>query len=288
MMSYYLNLFLRYLKIERSYSEHTIAAYKHDLMIFNCKSEIGQLKVLLKSFYLSLVSQKYSVRSIRRKKYALKSFLNYLILQDIVSENILNDFTIPKLESNLPKLLKKSEVISLFAALDLHDKTYVRDKAILELLYGAGLRVSELCQLSVSNLFLNRSVCRICGKGNHWRDVVLGDLIVKSLKDYIKIRQKWLKGYDVNTLFIHPNTKSLSRQWVYLFLNKLSAKASLATKVSPHMLRHSFASHLLEGGASVKDVSSLLGHRELSSTQIYTHVSTSEIKKRYFASHPRL
>lgn len=263
MISYYLDAFFSYLKYERGYAENTLCAYKRDLAFFQQDRALKDLHAQMALFYEQIRSRSYSVNTKRRKKYALKSFIRYLISHDLVTDQLLVDFFLPKGSKQIPSFLGSGSISALFEALDVSSSFVTRDKLVLELLYGAGLRVSELCHLRISDVDSVNAVCRVCGKGDRWRHVPLGRLALQAIEAYLPFREDLLNGQCSPYLLLNRRARCLSRQWVFVFLKGLAVKAGIDQSVSPHMLRHSYATHLLEGGAGIKDVQALLGHADL-------------------------
>ena len=287
MISYYLDAFFSYLKYERGYAENTLCAYKRDLVFFQQDRPLNDLQDQLPLFYEQICSRSYSINTKRRKKYALKSFIRYLISHDLVTDQLLVNFFLPKQSKGIPSFLDKRSIFALFDAVDDASLWATRDYVIVELLYGAGLRVSELCHLRFSDVDRESGFCRVRGKGDRWRHVPLGRLALQAIESYLPFREDVLKGRSSSYLVLNKYARGVSRQWVFVFLKKLAVRAGLETSVSPHTLRHSYATHLLDGGAGIKDVQSLLGHADLSTTQVYLHVNHERVRSLYKKCHPR-
>lgn len=289
-----------YLEVERNYSGYTVLNYIHDIKEFKeflSSNDFGNLLTIDKTniarYYISYLSEKnYKKKSIARKISSIRSFYRYLERQGIIKENIFESVESPKLDKPLPKVLYINEMEEIFKAID--DSTAIgkRDLAIIEVLYGSGLRVSELCALTEKNLDFQNKTVKVFGKGHKERYVPLSDKAIMALKKYIIIARPELvlnsKMADSNYLLVNHHGGALTPRGVRVILDNILAKTSDNIHVSPHTLRHTFATHLLDGGADLRSVQEMLGHSNLSSTQIYTHVSKEQLKKVYMKSHPRL
>ena len=275
------------LSIEKAYSSHTIVAYSRDLKFFNQNLDMLFFPDLAQSFLQCLSRTKITNNTRRRKQYALQSFVRYLKSQDLLSlEFSLPLFSFKKMKI-LPRVLSTGEISLLFSIIKERSPNRLRDTLILEFLYGTGLRVSELCALTYADIDIQKSHIRVLGKGKKMRLVPLSKGLLNFLKFYIdQQRESADARHPVSFVFSATRGQALSRQAVFLLLKKWSAFANLSD-ISPHVLRHSYASHLLEGGAAVRDVQVLLGHANLSSTQVYTHVTRNHLRKVYNNSHPR-
>ncbi|MEK9658035.1 MAG: tyrosine-type recombinase/integrase [bacterium] len=287
MLAYHLDSFFNYLHFQKGYSSHTLAAYRRDLSFFSQDVALDALSSLIVSFHTWLSEQHYSLNSLRRKKYALKSFLKFLCQQGLVDAATLADFVLPKAARRLPRCLDEQSIQALFTSLDRSSRFYLRDFVILELLYGAGLRVSELCQLRLSAISFDKATLRVLGKGGAWRCIPIADCALEAILAYLPLRLTIVDQQNTDYLLLSCRAKPLTRQFIFMFVRKLVAKAGLEGVYSPHSFRHSYASHLLEGGAGLSDVQALLGHADVSSTQVYTHLNTGFIKSVYKKCHPR-
>lgn len=243
-------------------------------------------------YYLShLVTKGYKRRSIARKISSLRGFYQFLIKNGIVKDNVFIEVEMPKKDRTLPKFLYSNEINKMFEVIDTKEVLGLRDLAILELLYGSGIRVSELCQLKAQNLDFSNETVLVLGKGNKERYVPLSPSSIKALKEYLYLgRPTLLLKNEIaapQTLFLNHHGGELTTRGVRVILSNIILKTAENIKVSPHMLRHSFATHLLDGGADLRSVQEMMGHSHLSSTQIYTHVSKEQLKKAYMENHPR-
>lgn len=292
------NKFKDYLAVERNYSEYTVLNYINDINEFSnylIKENFGDLlnfNPKTTRYYLSNLHDKgFKPRTIARKMSSLRSFYKFLLQEGIVDRNVFSEITSPKLDRKLPKFLYYKEIDEMFEAIDVNTDIGIRDYALLELLYGTGIRVSEACELELSDIdFYNKNMI-VHGKGNKERYLPLHDNICSALLDYIDGSRCRLlaksKSGDNPTLFLNFKGGSLTTRGVRVILNNITEKAAGNIKISPHTLRHSFATHLLDNGADLRAVQELLGHVNLSTTQIYTHVSKEKMREEYMMNFPR-
>lgn len=291
MNSKYVLKFIDYLKNERNYSNNTILSYENDLNEFInlYEEDILTLKYKDISKYLKHVYDKnYNRNTISRKLSAIKSFYNYFKKEGIIKQSPVNNISYPKKALTLPKFLQYSELETLFSVPDINNAYGQRDRLILELLYATGLRVSELVNIKLDDIDINNSEIRVLGKGSVERVVYFGEYAKDIMELYIRDgREKLLKGRVSDYLFINNKFNKLTDRGVRFILDKILEKTSIKVKISPHSLRHTFATHLLNEGADLKVVQELLGHKNLSTTSIYTHVSNEKLRDVYYKSHPR-
>ena len=286
--------FLNYLKNIRKYSKHTIRNYEIDLKQFirylykaNQNMLILELdKDTIKEYLFSLHAKKMSDKSIARKVASLKSIFNYMAKNNIIDNNILSRIKIPKISKKLPHLLSLDEIDRLFS-IDLTDDQILMEMCILELFYATGIRISELAKLKINNIDLQQATIKVMGKGNKERIVIISDTSIKILIRYMEVFCAVSQIYLFAPL-INKNKLSghISEKSIYNITKKHLKRISNDEKLSPHSLRHSFATHLLESGADLMSVKELLGHESLSSTQVYTHIQLEKMKKDYKKSHP--
>ena len=287
---------LRALAAERDLSPHTIAAYRSDLAQFAAwAGEAGVQELedvdrrLLRRFVASLSEQRYARRSIARKASAIRSLLSWAVATGLLDSHPAHDLGTPKLDRPLPKVLRLEEIQRLMELPPPDDPAGSRDRAVLELLYGSGLRVSELCGLDVDDLDLAGRRVRVMGKGRKERQVPIGEAAARALMTYLTEARPQLlersKAPDY-ALFLNTRGMRLRRRSVGRVMEKYLG-AEGARILGPHALRHSFATHLLDNGADLRSVQELLGHENLATTQIYTHVSTERLRAVYEQSHPR-
>jgi integrase/recombinase XerC len=244
-------------------------------------------KQTLRDYMLWLMQQGVARTSIANKLSAIRSFYRYLQREELIKENPIEKITSPKLDRRLPIILSTDEIIRLLEAPTAEKPVGQRDKAILELLYASGLRVSEIVSLNLSQVDLHEKEIRVIGKGNKERIVLMGEPALKALVTYLEDgRLKLLGEKKTEALFISHTGKRLIERRIQKIIDRYAKAANIPRKIHPHILRHTFATHMLDGGADLRVVQELLGHASLSTTQIYTHVSKSQAKKVYLAAHP--
>ena len=294
------NRYINYLEAERNVSAYTVRNYTTDLLgsknikgFFAFLSERGVKSLdkadrsLLRDYLTYLVEQGLVKASIARKLSAIRSFFRYLVREEILPVNPVQEASSPKLDRRLPSFLTIQEVTRLLEAPDLSTPQGQRDRALMELLYASGLRVSELVSLNLEQVNLDTREVRVWGKGAKERMVLMGEPAARALIDYINEGRLQLLGEKrSNAVFLNRYGGRLTDRSVQSTLEEHAHKAGIGKRVHPHMLRHTFATHLLDGGADLRVVQELLGHASLSSTQVYTHVSKSQAKKVYLSAHP--
>ena len=290
--------FLEYIRVERNYSLYTVSDYRNDIIEFMQYLEMEKFGTLEKfsnnaaRYYLAYLNQKkLRTRSVARKMSSLRSFYRFLVNERICEVNKFAELSSPKLEKVLPKFLYLEEIDKLFDSIKTDTVLGKRDYALLEFMYGTGVRVSELCNIEIDDIdYVNRQVI-VLGKGSKARYLPLHELIIEALEDYVssaRIELQSRNKLDIsNKLFLNHHGSELSPRGVRVILEKIVSNASESFHISPHMLRHSFASHLLNNGADLVTVQELLGHENLSTTQIYTHISKEQIKREYMDKFPR-
>lgn len=285
MLLQYISLYLEYLEVERGLAKNTIDAYRRDLYSF-CDflslidiTEADKIKRLHLNMYIkSLHDKDYAPFSVARQIASIKGFFKWACLNELLSSNPALAIEQPKLPKRLPQVLSFAEIKDL-----LSKDMSVLEKAIFELLYASGLRVSELADIPLNNIDLKAKYVRCLGKGSKERIVPMGNMACIAIEAYLKEREVILKKYRITSkyCFIKENGLKLSRQDVYFFINKIGK--TINKNISPHTIRHSFATHLLENGADLRIVQELLGHSDVSTTQLYTHVSKKRLKDIYFS-----
>jgi integrase/recombinase XerC len=305
--------FLDYLKFEKHFSDYTVKSYGADLIQFGqfLAGEIGHANanqaagavtpeqldekqtkcepLTVREFLAYLYAQNYTKSTTARKLATLRSFYKFLIRRGVVGVNPLSTIRTPKQEKRLPKCLDLEQVQKLLDAPDDTELLGARDKAMLEVLYSSGIRVSELVELEMSDLDLNEGILRVKGKGRKDRLTPIGSQAIKALQRYFELRSAdpKLSSQTLSRVFLNKHGEALSTRSVRRKLDKYLVEAGLDPGISPHTLRHSFATHLLNNGADLRSVQELLGHQSLSTTQIYTHLTTSRVKQVYDQAHPR-
>lgn len=286
--------FLHYLRAERNVSPHTLNAYASDLAQFaeflHNEEQAWQAtnRHTLRRYVVRLQAEGAARASIARKLACLRSFFHYAQREAEVTRNPAQHVMTPRRGERLPNVLTIHEIVTLLRTPDVTTVVGLRDRSILELLYAAGLRVSELVALDFNSIDWGRAEARIWGKGNKERIVVLGQPALASLKAYIEqARPQLASGKSSGALFIHRRGGRLSDRTVRALVSEYAQRAGIPRDVSPHTLRHTFATHLLDGGADLRVVQELLGHANLATTQIYTHVSQQQARRVYLMAHPR-
>ena len=287
--------FLTMLRVERNVSNHTMDAYKRDInqyLMYLGDLDIKNLSDVksthIRDYIRVLSDGGMAPASISRIISSIRTYYRFLSSENILDENPVLLINNPKLPKKLPDVLSEKEISLVINAIQKSSQFYQRDKAIIELLYSCGIRVTELCNLEMSNLFIDEDLIRVMGKGNKERLLPLGVRSKKYLDDYIKhSRNSHIKKSGSSFVFVSRNGNQLTRAMINIILNKWTQVSGLKKSVSPHKLRHSFATHLLEGGADLRFVQALLGHSDISTTQIYTHIDKHYLKEIYKIHHPR-
>ncbi len=292
--------FVNHLSSVKGYSLNTILGYQKDIedflaFLINEKMARGLLMLrnarVCQNYVSYLSKQDLASTTIHRKLSALNTFYSFLVKEELIKDNFFEDVEAPKIPKRLPKIIKDSEIMMLFESCDLNNKLGFRNYCILGCLYGCGLRVSELCNMQIKDIDFNERVINIHGKGNKDRVVIMYEDLAESLKRYISTFRVDIlynsKDLDNRHVFLNKNGTTLTRVGVRKILEKLVKDCGEMFHISPHMLRHSFATALLNNGADMRSVQELLGHESLSTTQVYTHVSYEAIKKSYSIAHPR-
>ncbi len=292
-----MNLFKEYLQNEKGYSGHTVTSYIDDiftLIHFLDNEQFGDILTVsprIARFYVATLHESYSPSSIARKISSLRSLYNFLVKDGLVRENPFSDVELPKKEKRLPKFIYPEEIKQIIESIDLDKPIGKRNKLIIEFLYGTGVRVSEMCSVKLNDIDYSQSLVLIHGKGAKDRYVPLHSNLLREIQEYIiTVRQEFNKRNKEThpkTLFLNFKGTELSDRGVRLIINKIINESGESLKISPHTLRHTFATHLLNNGADLRSVQELLGHSHLSSTQIYTNVTKEKLKEEYMKAHPR-
>jgi integrase/recombinase XerD len=284
--------FLNYLTVEKGLAQNTVRSYERDLRKYvnfvagHGPGSVSQADVL--AFLGRLSEQGMSTPSMARNLAAIRGFHKYLITDGLAREDPTVNIENPRGWKRLPKTLSEKEVESLLDQPDVATPLGLRDKAMLEILYATGLRVSELVGLKLQDINLERGYLTVMGKGSKERAVPLGDAAAAALREYLdRSRPFLLNGRDSEALFISSKRRQITRQMFWERIKVLAAKAGIARSISPHTLRHSFATHLLDNGADLRAVQAMLGHSDISTTQIYTHVSRERLRQIHEKYHPR-
>jgi len=289
-MEKYISEYLSYLTIDKKYSDNTVSSYGNALNKYNdyIKNKKINFKNITEDDVNKFIKFLHTINSPKSVSYTIgviKNFYNFLIIEGIIKENIFYNIDLPKLPSNLPQVLDYAEVDKLLD-IDVKDAYSARNKAILELMYSSGLRISETINLKLYDIDLENEFVRVVGKGSKERIVPLGSYATKAIKIYINnFRDTLIKNKRNDFLFLNNHGNKLTRQGLFKNLKTLLKEKGIKKDVSPHTIRHSFATHLLNGGADLRVIQELLGHSSLKTTQIYTHISRESLKEQY-KSHP--
>lgn len=284
--------FQNYLLIDKKYSNATIESYTYCLnkyCTFMKKNNLN-LKTIkkndIKDYLKYLKDNKMSPKTINQNMSCLRSFYKFLIIEKYLTTDSLEYVEAPKFRKSLPKVLSKEEVDKLLD-IDLINKYSYRNKAMLELMYATGVRVSELVNLKIHDIDYDMELLRTMGKGNKERIIPIGEYAMYYLKLYVNnFREELIKKNYTDYLFLNNHGKKISRQSFYKLIKELAIKKNIKTEFSPHTLRHSFATHLLDSGTDIKSIQEMLGHSSLQTTQIYTHVSNKKLENDYHNFHP--
>jgi integrase/recombinase XerD len=295
-MESFLKEYFTHLKLEKNLSANTVASYKNDLYSFSSflkDKNIDDPSIIttenISAFFKLLKELGLSGTSSARYFSSLKGFFLFLLKNKYIIKNPIEKISAPKLSKKLPAVLDVAEVEKILSQPDTSDKLGLRDKAILELFYACGTRVSELIHLKVNDLFLSDEVIRVFGKGSKERLIPIGSSAINWIDEYLKLSRPLLmkKSKSENYLFLNSRSSKLSRMGIWKIIDRYVKEAGIEKEVHPHTFRHSFATHLLEGGADLRAVQEMLGHADISTTQIYTHIDRDYIKQVHKQYHPR-
>jgi len=288
--------FEAYLRLEKSLSRNSVEAYMHDLEKLTSYLEANKINILpkevtlyqLQDFLKFLNTDNLNARSQMRIISGLRAFYKYLLLENLIDNDPTQLLDMPRIGRKLPEFLSVNEIEKLISAIDLSKPQGERNKAILETLYGCGLRVSELITLQISNIYFKEGFVRIIGKGNKERLVPIGGKALKQIDLYIhEIRSQIdiAKGNE-DFLYLNRRGKKLTREMIFTIIKELAAIAGIHKTIGPHTLRHSFATHLVEGGADLRAVQEMLGHASITTTEIYTHLNKEYLRENILSHHP--
>lgn len=290
----YLQRFYQYIRIEKSLSPKTVEAYMRDIHKFydflGGRKELDQVELSdLQEFLTSLYDEKIQARSQARIISGIKAFYHFLVFENTIEEDPTELLDSPKIGRKLPSVLSIPEIEAILGCIDLSKPEGHRNKAIIEVLYGCGLRVSELTELRLSWLHFNEGFVRIIGKGNKERLVPIGQTAQKAVMFYVEGEREKLKiqkGCE-DIVFLNRRGSQLTRAMIFHIIKDLAKKAGITKTISPHTFRHSFATHLIDGGADLRAVQEMLGHESIITTEIYTHLDRNYIKENIAKYHPR-
>ncbi|HVE58006.1 MAG TPA: site-specific tyrosine recombinase XerD [Pyrinomonadaceae bacterium] len=283
--------YLSYLQVEKGLAKNSLASYERDLRKLKNWAEKNNFELLqltrkdLREWLTDLAGENLSENSKRRMVSALRGFYKFLMFDGHLKKNPAEDLDAPQKGFYLPKFLNQTDVESLLQVPDVATETGLRDRAILELMYACGLRVSEAVDLRISDVELDAGILTCTGKGSKTRKIPIGTSAVEWLKSYLVLRRRKEK-VEIQNLFVTFSGRPLNRQIIFLFIKEYAAKIGLPD-VSPHTLRHSFATHLVQNSADIRSVQQMLGHADISTTQIYTHITDAHLRKTYEKFHPR-
>ena len=290
-----INQFIEYLEYEKGYSKKTIISYEKDLELFNKYLKENKIENItnidyntIRKYLSHMHEKKYESSSISRKISTLRSFFKYNLKEKNIKNNPMTLISNPKKEKKLPKYLNYEEMEKLLNSIDTSELEGIRDRLIIELLYSTGIRVSELVNIKIKDIKIKENQINILGKGNKERIVLFGEKAKEMIKIYLNAYKEYFKGNILNDyLLINKKGKQLTTNKIELIVKDVLKKSSLKLNISPHTLRHTFATHMLDSGADLKSVQELLGHENLKTTAIYTHISNERLKHVFVNSHPR-
>ena len=294
MLTYQLNDFKLYLEVNKHLSANSVTSYMMDLEKYadflRKKFEVKDLSnitlEMVKKYIQTLKKGGFESSSISRKISAIKAFHKY-ISQDLEIPNVVVTLKKPKKEEKLPVILSLEEINMMFDTIKTNEPLDLRNRCMLEFLYGSGLRISELLNLTTENISLHQKELHVIGKGNKERIVPLSDMSIDAFSKWMSKGRPHIKTKGNNLLFVNKNGEKLTRQGVWKLIKQIAKDAGITKEISPHTLRHSFATHLLNNGFNLRYVQFLLGHKDISTTQIYTHITTDKLKEAYLNCHPR-
>ena len=283
--------YLLFLQVEKGLAKNSIESYERDLAKLRVWAEKNNFDIVnltrqdLREWLIDLAGEKLSENSKRRLISALRGFYKFLQFDGHIKKNPAEDLIAPQKGVYLPKFLNENDIEVLFAVPDVSGEIGLRDRAILELMYACGLRVSEAVDLKIGDIDVDAGILTCKGKGSKTRRVPVGKSAIEWLKNYLVLRRK-KENVEINNLFVTSSGRPINRQTIFKFIKEYAEKAGLED-VSPHTLRHSFATHLVQHSADIRSVQQLLGHADISTTQIYTHITDAHLRKTYEKFHPR-
>ena len=290
-----LSEYKQYLIVEKGLSKNTIYSYLRDLIAFSNfigeEYEINQIENINKEhihLYLKELSKTNCTNSISSKLVSLRMLYIFLVKENIVKENLMSSFTLPKRDKKLPIVLSQEEMIEILDGIIVCDAISSRNRCMVELLYATGMRISELLNLTLKDLNIKMGFIKVIGKGNKERMIPIGSYVGEILEQYINDYRAEFNIKNDSLLFFNKHGQRLSREEFYSILQTIVNSTSITKKVSPHTFRHTFATHLLENGADLRSIQELLGHSDISTTTIYTHISNQKIRSEYQQFHPRI
>ena len=283
--------YLTYCRVEKGLAANSIESYENDLTRLREWAKKNDLDLIsltrqdLREWLIDLGSEKLSENSKRRLISAVRGFYKFLMFDGHLTKNPAEDLVAPQKGVYLPRFLNQTEIEMLLAAPDTSTETGLRDRAILEIMYASGLRVSEAVNLKINDIDIDSGIVTTTGKGSKTRRVPVGASAIEWLKSYLALRRK-KENIEIENMFVNNNGSPMNRQVIYISITEYAEKCGLEG-VSPHTLRHSFATHLVQNNADIRSVQQMLGHADISTTQIYTHITSAQLKKNYERFHPR-
>lgn len=290
-----LSEYKQYLIVEKGLSKNTIYSYLRDLIAFSNfigeNYELNKIEDIDKEhirLYLKDLSKKNSANSISRKLVSLRMFYIFMVKEGIVKNNLMSSFALPKKDKKLPTVLSQKEMIEILESIKPIDAISSRNRSLVELLYATGMRVSELLKLTLNDLNIKMGFVKVIGKGDKERLIPINSYVGTILEDYINKYRDEFSSKNDSLLFYNKHGNPLSREEFYHILQTIVQTTSVMKNVSPHTIRHTFATHLLENGADLRSIQELLGHSDISTTTIYTHISNKKIRQEYQQFHPRI
>ncbi len=291
MTRHHIKEYLSYLQVEKGLSKNSFESYRRDLQKLADWAEKNDFDIVtlnrrdLREFLIDLAAAKLSPTSVNRLISAMRGFYKFLMFDRHITKNPAEDLQSQQTTSYLPKFLNQSDIEQLLLAPDVSGERGLRDRAILETMYACGLRVSEVCSLQIADVELDSGILTCKGKGSKTRKVPMGRSAVEWLKSYLVLRRK-KENFEVQNLFVSKNGRPISRQDVFMLVKEYGTKIG-HSDISPHTLRHTFATHLVQNSADIRSVQQMLGHADISTTQIYTHITDQHLRKTYEKFHPR-
>lgn len=288
-----LDAYRHFMEIEKGLSENTVEAYTRDLRLYfdYCKDknvDPNFVKIrFIQDFFIYVQKFEFAITSRGRILSAIKGFYNYLFIEGIIDKNPSKLIAMPKIKRKIPDFLSIDEVESIIRAIDLSKPEGERNKAIIETLYGCGIRVSELVELKISDIYFKEGFIKVIGKGDKQRIVPIGRSALQQIDTYIKHSRTIIEKGSEDILFLNRNGAGLTRVMIFTIVKNLASLASIDKPISPHTFRHSFATHLVEAGADLRAVQEMLGHSSITTTEIYTHMDMDYLRSQVLLHHPR-
>ena len=291
-----LNEYKQYLIVEKGLSKNTILAYMRDLtdytnflMVERNNIQIKETAIVDVEVYIKSLRSNMSSRTVSRRIVSLRNYYAFLTKENIINKNIMSNFDLPKTKKYLPTVLSEQEMRMVLDSIEIVDPISNRNRCILELLYATGVRVSELTALTLSQINIKMQFIKVIGKGNKERLVPMTDYVCSLIKKYLEQdRDFFLRGQDSPNVFLTKGGHAIRREQVYQIVQKVAKNSVVNKHISPHSLRHTFATHLLENGADLRSIQELLGHSDINTTTVYTHISNTKLQQEYQQFHPRM